>query len=83
MTQILSSRLSEQYLLQYQHMVCRHRSSCASLRSPVSQVAKAGENHVGDGAEVLRCFVTAELHEDQLFVSDVRWAAHHQSSFLS
>lgn len=64
-------------------MVCSHRSSCASLCSPVSQVAKAGENHVGDGAEVQRCFVTAELHEDQLFFSDVRRAAHHQSSFLS
>ncbi len=40
---------------------------------PVSQVTKLGKEHVSDGTEVLFCFILTELHEDQLFVSDVRW----------
>ena len=52
------------------------------LQLPVSQVTKLGEKHVGDGTEVLFCFIVTELHEDQLLVSDVRGTADHQSSFL-
>lgn len=50
--------------------------------SPDHQVAKVGEQHVGDGAEVLLRLVVTELHEDQLLVPDVGRAFHHQSFFL-
>lgn len=52
------------------------------LQLPVSQITKLGKKHVSDGTEVLFGFILTELHEDQLFVSDVRWASDHQSSFL-
>lgn len=49
---------------------------------PVNQVTEISEKHVSDGAEVLFCFIVAELHEDHLFVSDVLLAADHHGSFL-
>lgn len=52
------------------------------LLLPLIQVAVLGEKHVSDGAEVLLCFVVAELHEDQLFLSDFRRPADHHSFFL-
>ncbi len=64
---------------------CSYHTSQTShdqLLLPVSQVTKLGKKHVGDGAEVLFCFILTELHEDQLSVSDIGRAANHQSSFL-
>ncbi len=58
------------------------QTSHDQLLLPVSQVTKLGKKHVGDGAEVLFCFILTELHEDQLSVSDIGRAANHQSSFL-
>lgn len=60
----------------------RHQQINTCLRLPVSQVTKLSKKHVSDSAEVLSCFITTELQKDQLFVSDVRRATDHQSSFL-
>lgn len=49
---------------------------------PVNQVAELRKKHVRNGTEVLLRFILTELHEDQLFVSDIRRATDHQSSFL-
>lgn len=46
---------------------------------PLNQVTKLSEKHVGDAAEVLLCCVATELHEDQLFVSDISRTTDHQS----
>lgn len=56
---------------------------CHAENLPAHQVTKIRKDHVADGAEVLSRLVTTELHEDDLFASDLRRALDHQSSFLS